>query len=978
MLLGIKASSETPAFWRIVAWTGSVGWGLTVFICTLSLIKFNYCYHSFKGIIATPAFLLYPEQRDLWTYLIALTIIPVVTIAGYIGWSTLITLNQQGQGGQKASGLALITSSFLLGWGVPLDYLYTSRMDFRQVGVFAALFAFANIVVFVHNWLLARPSLSFPPLLLQGEALLIGLALGIALLTAPITPPILTRYPIYGVLALCIIFWVYWLIASYFLSRLLHVRWSVVAENAIIGALPLSLLPAHALFWWKVRQGGNVVLEYMPLTLVYLFWSAIAVALLALSYKSLGSLARSKQLWSKASQRWFLYIAIPLLLYVLAYNPNIHRPLDLFHEGERLSPGYAIARGQVPYKDVVFVHGFLRDPGIALIAFRLFGESVAALRILEQMLYPLVIVLSYYFALLCVGEIAILFSLLSLTGFWPFFYDWRMIPCLLTLTTLTLMVRKRSLKLAVIAGLLSFVALMTSLDVGIICIITGLVLVIGLAIVLKQRAPLVAYSLSLALCFGLIALLLNTQNALSVALQWNVHILAVSREWNGMPFPTFPDLSNNWALAVKALLSPIASIGAGIYLLLACAKQKWEEHHWSILMLLIVNMLLYNRALVGGQLHSSHLQDGSHFAPLLLLILLVGNRKRENQNQKIRPVVSVLLMLALLTPSQLSGGRTFWRIIERLPAKNRIEIPSTWVLPNVERVGSLFLPPDQAQQISEIVAFLSQSDSFWDFTDHGALYFLSAKLSPTRFYATHHVITLEDQQEVITALEQNRPTYILFRSGTGWDAIAGIDRTVRSFLVSEYLLRNYHYYAQIGGFVILERGSPDTFPQPVAFQVNMGYIPLLLEQLPFWHSGQPPVEILNGDWNIGGDGYVITRTAQEWHIIATGPDVQLQNLALDINPRSISCLRVRMLVKGALNDLKAQVFWRSDNEEFSEERSVLFNVISDAQEHIYLIPLASFPNWAWSEAVTGLRFDPVDGPAEVIVTSIELLYTGDR
>jgi hypothetical protein len=85
-----------------------------------------------------------------------------------------------------------------------------------------------------------------------------------------------------------------------------------------------------------------------------------------------------------------------------------------------------------------------------------------------------------------------------------------------------------------------------------------------------------------------------------------------------------------------------------------------------------------------------------------------------------------------------------------------------------------------------------------------------------------------------------------------------------------------------------------------------------------------------------------------------------------------------MLVKGALNDLKAQVFWRSDNEEFSEERSVLFNVISDAQEHIYLIPLASFPNWAWSEAVTGLRFDPVDGPAEVIVTSIELLYTGDR
>jgi len=965
----IKGSSEASAFWRIVAWTGSIGWGVTAFTCVLSLIKFDY---SFKGIIATPAFLLYPEQRDLWTYLIALTIIPVVTIAGYIGWFTLITLNQKVREGQKASELALITSSFLLGWGVPLDYLYTSRIDFRQVGVFTALFAFANIVVFVHNWLSACPSLSFPPLLLQGEAILIGLALGIALLTAPITTPILMRHPIYGIVALCFIFWVCWLMVSYLFSRLLHMRWAVVAEKTIIGALPLSLLPAHTLFWWKVQQGGKTVIEHTPLTLVYLFWSIAVVASLALFV----SVARFKpQSGSKISQIWFLYIAIPLLLYVLAYNPNIHRPLDLFHEGERLSPGYAIARGQVPYKDVVFVHGFLRDPGIALIAFRLIGESVAALRIVEQMLYPLVIVLSYYLALLYIGEIAPLFSLLFLTGFWPFFYDWRMIPCLSTLIILALMVRKYSYKLAIIAGVSTFVALMTSLDVGTVCIITGLVLVVGLGVTLKRWDALIAYSLSLALCFGFVAFLLSAQSALSAAVRWNVEILAVSRDWNGMPFPAFPALFNNWAPVVKSLLSPIASIVAGISLLLACAKQKWEEHHWFILILLIANILLYNRALVGGQLHSSHLQDGAHFAPLLLLTLLIGSR---GGNQKIKPIISVLFILALLTSSRFSGGRTFWEIIDRLPAKNRIEIPPTWVLTGVERIGPLFLPPDQAQQISEIVAFLSKADSFWDFTDHGALYFLSAKLSPTRFYATHYVITLENQQEVIAALERNRPTYVLFRSGTGWDAIAGIDRTVRSFLVSEYLLRNYHYHAQIGGFVILKRGSPDTFPQPVAFQVNMGYIPVLLAQIPVWCSGQLPVEILNEDWNVGGDGHTVARRAQGWHILATGSDVQLQNLALEINPRSVSCLQVRMLIKRASNDLKAQVFWRSDNEGFSKERSVLFNVISDAQEHVYVIPLASFPSWAWSEAITGLRVDLVDGPAEVIVTSIKLLYTGDR
>ena len=967
----MKTSLEVPAFWRTVAWIGNLGWGLTVFTCAISLAEFKY--RSFKGIIATPAFLLYPEQRDFWVYLMALAIIPTVTVAGYAGWLILVSLNQKMQGSSRDPDISLTTASFLLGWAAPLGYFYTSQIDLRQIGVSATLFVLLNVTVLIHRWLLAHPS-PFPPLPLHGKALLIGLIFGVALLTSPFTPIPLIIHPLYGLLGSGLIFWVCWLASSYFLNRLLHIHWSTAAESILIGVLPLSVLPSHALLWWKVRQDGRDVAEYGSPTVIYLFWSAVAIASLILTYKSLRSLTRSgKWLSSTVSQRWFFYLAIPLLLYVLAYNPNIHRPLDLFHEGERLSPAYAIANGKVPYKDVVFIHGFLRDPGIALITFRLLGSSVAALRVSEQLLYPLVIVLMYYLAFLCIGESAILVSLLSLTGFWPFFYDWRMIPCLLTLIMLVLLVRRRSPILAVIASFFSFLALITSLDVGILCIITTLTLALGLAVVTKQRAILIASFLTLALCLVPAFIYLSSHHALFPALRWTWHVLAVSRDWNGMPFPSFADFSSNWALAIKAFLSPVASVVAGTFVLFALARRNWGERHWLVLMLLSANVLLYNRALVGGQLHSSHLQDGSHFAPLLLLTLLAGNPKERKQ---IWVIVHILLALALLTPSRLSSGRTLFDIVDRLPFKNRVEIPSDWVLSKMERVGSLFLPPEQASRLYQIVDFLSKADSFWDFTDHGALYFLSEHLSPSRFYATHHVITLEDQMELIAALEMVRPSYVLFRSGTGWDAIAGIDRTVRSFLVSKYLLRNYHYYGQIGGFVVLERGAPTTFPQPLSFQVNMGYVPALLEQFHFGYNGQA-VGILNGDWHIGGDGNFVTRSAQEWHIQTTGPDVWVQNLALNVDPRSVSYLRVRMRIKSTLNDLKAQVFWCSSDEGFSEERSVIFNVIPDNQEYVYLIPLASFPSWTWSGTITGLRFYPADGPAEVRVTAVELLYTGD-
>src|SRR5690606_29816888 len=55
-------------------------------------------------------------------------------------------------------------------------------------------------------------------------------------------------------------------------------------------------------------------------------------------------------------------------------------PFDTFHEGECLGPAVSYAAGQVPYRDVLFVHGVFQDPGRAVLAFALFGRSIGAVR----------------------------------------------------------------------------------------------------------------------------------------------------------------------------------------------------------------------------------------------------------------------------------------------------------------------------------------------------------------------------------------------------------------------------------------------------------------------------------------------------------------------------------------------------------------------------------------------------------------------
>ncbi len=974
--------------WRILAWIGSFGLGLTAFLYLADLLDFEY--HSLEEIVATPAFEFYPEWQDWWLYLLALSIIPLFTLIGYGVWAALVSLHQRIQTHVGSQDLALVTLSYLLWWIDPVALAYGQRHGPLSVYLPGGLFVAGNGLLLAHRWLqrraLSHPSDVPPPLSLQGAMALLGGGLGLALLTSPFSEP-LQHLPVPTILILAAATWGIWLGAAYLLSRLLRRSWQSAAGALAIGCLPLSLLFLVDVLWWEVWQGGVLVERHGSnstaalLSLVSLL-ASVAVALWAL--RAQDSVAK---VWQKVFWRGFFGLAVPLLLYALVYEPNVHGPLDLFHEGERLAPAQALMAGKVPYRDVVFVHGFLRDPGVALTAFRLFGVSVEALRILEQLLAPLALVAAYYLALVCLGGgWALLYAFLVLTGFWPVFYDWKMVPALAVLGCWILYLRQRRLGWAASAGFFTFVALATSFDTGMVALALGFVLCGALTLVRWREvkvSPFLGYFLPLLLPLAGALIYFGFVGALPSLVGWHLQILDVYRDWNGMPFPVPPE---GFGQAWGSTLSPLASVAAIVLLGLSLIRRQWKRRHWLVLLLLVANVALYNRGVVGGHTSGTALITGSHFAPLLIMVLLVSYT---NSRRLLRLGLIAILSFTLFvpTPTHPAAGQSLLEVMARLPDKNRVEIPASWVRSGVERVGTLFLPAEQERSLAELTAYL-EGETFWDFSDHGALYFLSDTQSPTRFYATHHVITGQNQREVIADLAKSPPTHLIYRSGSGWDAIAGVDRTIRSSLVSEYLLRNYHFADQVGGFTVLEQGVLAASSDALSFRVDVGYVPLVwgrdrtdaLERL-------GPVTVTGWDFAAEGldgwqpvHGVSLSEVREDgWHVRAAGATAQLQRLALDLDPRTITYAALRVQAgAGASAAMAGQLFWRSGEEPFIEGQSVRFRLLPDGGEHLYLLRLASLPGWTWSGPITGLRLDLVDAAAdEIAIRSLDLIQVDE-
>ena len=536
------------------------------------------------------------------------------------------------------------------------------------------------------------------------------------------------------------------------------------------------------------------------------------------------------------------YVILPIFIYLLTYSGNIHGNIDLFHEGERLAPLNEMLHGGVPFRDVYVQHGLFQNAYLAWFGGQLFEPTLFGLRTMERVLNPLGYVALYllglqvfrgrfltaFICMLIASGTAFSVSARHSLGLISFAFA----ASFLTRPQVTSKGYTFSWKL-LLAGLFTSLAFWYSTEIGLYTLgAMGLFLLIyGLqsGIALRKRPlPLISYSCGVMLGFLPVGIYFFSHGALDDAI-WNSYIQCRYQlaTW-GLAFPS---LSKTIALlSTEGWRAFIFSVGFRWYLpvcifLIVAAyltyrrlSGTYSANTMKLFLLLLGGVAFFRTAL--GRSDGGHLTFGATFLWLLCLLPLEGGifsmfRVGLLSLRGKIPWHAALKAAWVLIPTVIfcwyvgavhhpvAGFSAKWQQLRQNPFKQRV------VSEELARAGTVDIPDDQVQQIQKVVAYIQENtapnENIFDFTSQGAYYFFANRPGVTRFHQVSYASTPAMQQEVITALEQDKTRLVIFKTGGWFDAVDGIRVEERHALIAVYLQENYEPAINVNGTEILMR-----------------------------------------------------------------------------------------------------------------------------------------------------------------------------
>ena len=536
------------------------------------------------------------------------------------------------------------------------------------------------------------------------------------------------------------------------------------------------------------------------------------------------------------------YVILPIFIYLLTYSGNIHGNIDLFHEGERLAPLNEMLHGGVPFRDVYVQHGLFQNAYLAWFGGQLFEPTLFGLRTMERVLNPLGYIALYllglqvfrgrfltaFICMLIASGTAFSVSARHSLGLISFAFA----ASFLTRPQVTSKGYTFSWKL-LLAGLFTSLAFWYSTEIGLYTLgAMGLFLLIyGLqsGIALRKRPlPLISYSCGVMLGFLPVGIYFLLHGALDDAI-WNSYIQCRYQlaTW-GLAFPSLSKTvtllsSEGWRAFIfsegfRWYLPVCIFLIVAAYLTYRRLSGTYSANTMKLLLLLLGGVAFFRTAL--GRSDGGHLTFGATFLWLLCLLPLEGGifsmfRVGLLSLRGKIPWHAALKAAWVLIPTVIfcwyvgevhhpvAGFSAKWQQLRQNPFKQRV------VSEELARAGAVDILDDQVQQIQKVVAYIQENtapnENIFDFTSQGAYYFFANRPGVTRFHQVSYASTPAMQQEVITALEQDKTRLVIFKTGGWFDAVDGIRVEERHPLIAEYLQDNYELAVNINGTEILSR-----------------------------------------------------------------------------------------------------------------------------------------------------------------------------
>jgi hypothetical protein len=479
--------------------------------------------------------------------------------------------------------------------------------------------------------------------------------------------------------------------------------------------------------------------------------------------------------------------------------------IELFEEGQILTPMGVYLAGGAPYRDTYPVHGWGTDGGVDALAAKLFGPTFEVMRSRRAL-----------WAALGVPALALACWALFRRPLWSLgafglalslcpYPSERQMPAFAGLAALVWAARSGRRRAWVAAGVVSCAAVFYSLEYGVFLVTAGALTTLTLGL-FERRWKIVVKTAAAFLAGAALA---------AVPFLWRLAQHDAVKPFLRASFRELPrTISDVWGLpAVSAV--PIARDG-GVRTL-ARALLFGEALPWALhaaVLALAVTVLLWrsavpglsrtDRAAVGatwfailamrgalGRADYGHLVMHGVFVALPAAWLVFRAGRAPHWRWLLAPALGLVLLVAA-RPGRAAA--VAWSGIRRSSA------PSECLRPMAG--GRAILPCWQAGEFetlrASMDAALGPSETFFDFGNEPGLYFLLERRPPVRFPCAPCSEGEAAEREVIAALERVKPPVAILASGSWRDVIDGVPTRERAPLIAEYLDRHYEPAGKLG------------------------------------------------------------------------------------------------------------------------------------------------------------------------------------
>lgn len=539
---------------------------------------------------------------------------------------------------------------------------------------------------------------------------------------------------------------------------------------------------------------------------------------------------------------------IPALLYFAFYDSNIHGPVDLFHEGESLSPASETLRGKLPFRDVYLQHGW----GVNLLktraAFSLFGASVAANRRMTH------------------GDVSGFLIAASWTGVYFFLYGlfrrklW-ILPAFLLLAFADVLINDRHLlcflSVAMLAagdgsarlplffaGMFAALGVFYSLDTGLYALAIAAVFIplnsYGRRLPTETFGRAVsAYTLGIfvgALPFLTYLVWVGILDEFFRNCYFQVRYQAVT--W-GMappspaglmgPFENATARNRALYLFVKWYYPAFVYFCVALFVGATLMRRRLQREESILLLVTVMGLVFFRSAM--GRADEGHLMYS--IAPFWVLNVCYLERaflfrrgcegndfgRSDARFEKLRrlglgyPVIGLMIIgLALYFAATCRNGGIVARRA-RLETWKEKNLPRCAVL-DIPQSGGIKVPPEQAEQIKRTTELICRNSSvdepIFDFSNQGAYYFLADRANSTSYCQAAYAIPARLQTLMLAELGRVPPALILSS-----DSEEAAWAQARLELVDKWVRERYSagFHVQSDTILIPSGSSPAPLPE---------------------------------------------------------------------------------------------------------------------------------------------------------------------